>query len=68
MAPTCQRNEFRIANKLVFSIINQKIISIRLADTMEAAKQQRMADRQKAFQAKYKMTMEKDIDDKVRKN
>lgn len=30
---------------------------------MEAAKQQRMADRQKAFQAKYKMTIEKDIDD-----
>lgn len=30
---------------------------------MEAAKQQRIADRQKALQAKYKMTMEKDIDD-----
>lgn len=36
---------------------------------MEAAKQQRMADRQKAYQAKYKMTMEKGIDDnKVWKN
>lgn len=44
-----------------------KIFIFHMTDTMEAAKQQRMADRQKAFQAKYKMTMEKEIDEsKVR--
>lgn len=33
---------------------------------MEVTKQQRMADRQKAFQAKYKMTIEKENDDNAK--
>lgn len=37
-----------------------------LTDVVEVTKQQRMADRQKAFQAKYKMTMEKENDDNAK--